>query len=1055
MTFFQLPNAVDVVPFAARQGWTTPRDYEIWWEDPRDIYQVVVQFAPGTAPHPGAVSIEYWQHSWPKVRVAKGDLVGSGRSGWLAIDDWTNGRWQPADCEVEQKGDVWSWAFHPLNLREFTEEKEFPARFRHTIKLRLHIASSGGAAPGPAAHVAVVRAYTDSQWREAAIAVEWKSPTGERVIWDGHLEVFNGEASGVRPLSAGSEVLDSGRWRSVVEKSATAGIQATVRYAANEDTNSYDRTIITVRGDAHSFSFLVDDVLTGAPLYVRDFGVLVSRADTGAELAAFETAWEQGHAKTLYQRVGDLPEQTWGQAWADMPAKKKRLYFVLGCEGSRQKFGVDPTGDIFLGENFIRRVPGKDTPRLGWEGRELRYRFGFPAAEPGSRSILDGYLPVIRTTWVDGDLCYEQEAYATWLLGDILTERMAGDDPLVAMVQLRLSNLGSESRVGRLHLTSVIDQQIPEQLTARDSLVIAAGERGDRIRYLFDLNGAGTLQPQDGGLAYEVTLPAHDSHTVRVKIPFIALTEPEEISRLRALAYTDEKERVIEFWRRRIAQGSQLETPNETLNNFYRTHLMHMLVINDREPGADRNVARCGGFHYGSFPDEGCMAISDLDRRNYTAEAERCLQLYVDYQGTAPLPGNFQSAEGVFYGSGGYEVAGYNRNQGWVLWCLAEHYRYTRDRDWLERVAPALIKGCDWIARERQATLKWDGQGPRPVTYGFLPTGSLEDVTDYWTWLSTNAYAYLGFRSAADVLAEIEHPEAARLGREAAAYGQDLRTGFFEACARSPVVRLRDGTWVPHFPPRQERRGRDFGWLREVLEGAVHLVYCGLIAPDEPAARWIIEDFEDNLFLSDQYGYPAPDFERQWFSWGGFSMQPNLLIFPLLYLWRDEPQHFLRAYFNPLAAAFYPDTMMLTEHPLPTLADWLGDHFKSSDEANSTYWLRLMFLAEHGQELFVGQAIPRAWFEEGKRMRVERALTHFGETNLDIVSQVATGHIVVKLNPPRRNPPQRIRLRVRHPERKPIRQVWVNGLPHRNLDVEKEVIYLDKLTESLEVRVSY
>ncbi len=129
---------------------------------------------------------------------------------------------------------------------------------------------------------------------------------------------------------------------------------------------------------------------------------------------------------------------------------------------------------------------------------------------------------------------------------------------------------------------------------------------------------------------------------------------------------------------------------------------MHMLVINDQEPGSERRVARCGGFHYGSFPDEGCMVISDLDRRGYALEAERCLDLYVDYQGTAPLPGNFQSAEGVFYGSGGYEVAGYNRNQGWVLWCLAEHYRYTRDRAWLERVAPALIKGCDWITRERR-----------------------------------------------------------------------------------------------------------------------------------------------------------------------------------------------------------------------------------------------------------------------------------------------------------------------------------------------------------------
>jgi len=1155
MATVQAENRVDVAPFAARQAWTTPHDYEVWWEDPRDVYRVVVRVAPGVVPGPQEVGagnpmsdvadgyigpsapsaytrLEYWQQSWPKVRVPKGADVGSGRQGWLAIDDWTNGRWQKADCEVEREGHGWSYTFRPLNLQEFPDEQGFPATFRRTLGLRLHVEQ-------PGVHVEALQAYTDSEWREAQVVVEWKSLTGEPVTWDGHLEVFNGEPLAVKPLTPGVEVLDVAAWRSAVEKMATGGIVATIRYAANEDANSYDRSIVTVRSQAHSFSFAMDEALAGEPIYVRDLGVVVSQAGAGVRLAGLEAAWEKNHQKTLYQRVGELPEQTWERAWADMP-RKRQFYFVLGCEGSRQKFGVDPSGDVFLRENYIRRVPGKDTPRLGWEGGELRYRFGFPAVPPGDRSLLDGYLPVIRAAWVDGDLCYEQEAYATWLIpapspsqgegrgegapsssqgegrgegggegapspsqgegrgegggegapspsqgegrgegrgegapspsqGEGRGEgggegapspsqgegRGEGDDPVVAMIQVRIANLGDEPKTAHLYLTSVIDQGTAEQLAEQGGRVLA----GDRLRYLLDVNGAGALRAQDGGLAYQVTLPAKASHTLWIKIPFIALTQPDEIARLRALPYAAEKKRVAEFWRRRIAQGAQIETPNETLNNFYRTHLMHMLVINDREPGADRNVARCGGFHYGSFPDEGCMVISDLDRRGYTQEAERCLQLYLDYQGTVPLPGNYQSTDGVFYGSGGYEEAGYNRNQGWVLWCLAEHYRYTRDRAWLERVAPALVKGCDWIVRERQGTMENHvlplRLPKRDVSYGFLPSGSLEDVTDYWTWLSTNAYAYLGFRSAAEVLAEIGHPAAARLQREAQAYGQDLRAGFFEACVRSPVVRLRDGTWVPHFPPRQERRGRDFGWLREVLEGAAHLVYCGIVAPDEPAARWIIEDYEDNLFLSERYGYPAPDFERQWFSWGGFSMQPNLLLLPPLYLWRDEPEHFLRAYLNPFAAAFYPDTLMLTEHPLPTLADWLGDHFKSSDEANSTCWLRLMFLAERGDELFVGQALPRAWFEDGKRMRVQRALTHFGETSLEIVSQVATGHVVVNLDPPRRNPPRRIRLRVRHPQRKPIQAVWVNGQPQSRFDVEREVIDLEGWTEPVQVRVKY
>ena len=179
------------------------------------------------------------------------------------------------------------------------------------------------------------------------------------------------------------------------------------------------------------------------------------------------------------------------------------------------------------------------------------------------------------------------------------------------------------------------------------------------------------------------------------------------------------------------------------------------------------------------------------------------------------------------------------------------------------------------------------------------------------------------------------------------------------------MVKLRDGTWVPHFPPRLERRGRDFGWLREVLEGAAHLIYCGIVAPDEPAAQWIIDDYEDNLFNSDQYGYPVPDFEAQWFGWGGFSMQPNLLIWPHIYLRRDEPEHYLRSYFQPLRCSVLPGHLDADRAPTAHPGRLGGRPLQDSDEANSTYWLRQMFLAEHGDELFVGQAMPRAWLADG------------------------------------------------------------------------------------------
>jgi hypothetical protein len=156
---------------------------------------------------------------------------------------------------------------------------------------------------------------------------------------------------------------------------------------------------------------------------------------------------------------------------------------------------------------------------------------------------------------------------------------------------------------------------------------------------------------------------------------------------------------------------------------------------------------------------------------------------------------------------------------------------------------------------------------------------------------------------------------------------------------------------VPHFPARQERRGVTLAGCAGA-RSASHLVYCGLIAR-RARQRWIIRDYEDNLFISEGYGYQATDFERQWFHLGGFSMQSNLLLFPPLYQYRDEPKHYLRGYFNAFTSAFFPDTMTMCEQALPNLEQWRGDHFKSSDEANSNGWLRGMFLSENKQELFI------------------------------------------------------------------------------------------------------
>jgi hypothetical protein len=61
-------------------------------------------------------------------------------------------------------------------------------------------------------------------------------------------------------------------------------------------------------------------------------------------------------------------------------------------------------------------------------------------------------------------------------------------------------------------------------------------------------------------------------------------------------------------------------------------------------------------------------------------------------------------------------------------------------------------------------------------------------------------------------------------------------------------------------------------------------------------------------------------------------------------------------------------------------------------------------------------ATPRAWLQDGQRIRVERAPTAFGEVSLDIASHLATGTVTAKVSLPFRDRPAHTLLRIRLPD---------------------------------------
>ncbi len=802
---------LDVAPYAL----PLPDEAGLRWEDPREVHRVVVHFRQAPQ-NPAALRIEYWGSRWPGQHLPKDRQPGGGDVGWMELGCWFKYDWRVADAKAEVDGTTASFTFAPVNDREFPELKDYPAPFRYTLQFR--VVSPDSPLP-PIDHFEV---FTDSEMVRRIARLAWENPTAREL----GVDAFNGRV--IR-----TEKLDDRRWRMELE------------VAANPDPNTFDRTLITVTNGTDVFTFAVDDLADGA-IYAPHLGVAVLADDDARDYAAVAEAQRAAGGESLYDRVSEMPEQTWENAWGGMPPKLTPIYFPLGLDGGRQRFRLHPDGgvDFRSNDHYLRDRPGRDTPRLGLESEGGHWSFGMPAL-PSQRTLIEESLPICVTHWERDGVRIGQTAFLTVLDGQG-QEVPAPDDYAVFMARFTLTNTTSSPQEVLLPIDS---NRGPLRLDEQGQIW-----QGNRIRAMWRAEGGAPMEERCG---WRWRLdPGHSAEAV-FRLSYLVLTEGREIEAMRKLEFDREARSVARYWRDRLDAGARLITPEPMLNEFYRSHAMHLLVNCEGEPGAERRFARVGSFNYGAYGNESCMMVVDLDRRGYHREAQECLDAWRHYQGTVGLPGDFSGAQGVYYGAGGYESGGYNQHHGWILWCFAEHYRFTRDDAWLRGSADSMVAAADWIIRETKRTAD-----RHPLERGLLPAGSLEDIGDWWTWLSTSCYTWRGLDSAAWALEQIHHPDAGRIRRAAEAFHSALLANFRAAAARSPVVRLRDGTAVPHFPSQVHRRGRTFGWICETLEGALHLIITRAIDPESEEASWIIRDYEDNLYLSNQYGYLLDDFDR-------------------------------------------------------------------------------------------------------------------------------------------------------------------------------------------------
>jgi hypothetical protein len=1069
-------NRFDIAPFALPNH---PAE-ELRFEETRDVQQVEVVFS-GSAPSPATLHLQYMRKVWPETRVEHPgdlDLQRPMNYGWTRLDDLFTPEWMEAAVEMTQINDhTLNFTFQPLTdeISDFPGAQAYDVTYRRTVGLRL---------VGSQIPVVAMRVFTPSQPARTTLRVELNA--GKPA------ETSQVEVSGYNAVVRSATRLPYTRTSDDCLHIPLVGganiFELEVDHMLPSHRYAHDDGHLFFAFD-HDNAFTISLVSLQAegPIWYPEAGVFITRADDPETFAQYQARTKD--SRTIARRVSGLPEQSLAGARNGQP-RPHPIAYCFGCKHARQKFWIDPTGDLQLTAWQVTQQPGRDTPRWKNAG-DARLLFGLDTWAVEARHNDPWPVMAYNQQFRRDEIRIHQKGFSVPLTQSILTGEPAPDDTIVALLRFTFENTGDAPALAELPLAyshqaarsfnrrdelshrvrRQTDTLVPlcerEPLTVQGDLVFGSFQAESVLRLAFATSMK--FENTQGVLKFHRQLLPGESCELLLRVPFVALEFVDEVDALRGLEFERCYAEMAQYWRLESRKGAQIHTPDPHLNAVYAGHLPIILMSDFGHPDSGQHVGlgivntSVGSTTYGNFTNESVMIIEELEQRGLVEEVRRRLAVWTHYQGTVGLIGRFSDHDGVFYGADGLEAGqSYNQHHGWVMWYLARHYLHTGDREWFTTVLDNLLRGAEWIIRQRQATLSdphaalgADLPHSRGWERGFLPAGALEDVDDFFYWLSTNSLTWRGLDAAATALEHYGYPDAVRYRQEADAYRHDLRHGFETARQHSPLIRLRDGRWVPHYPSRLYLRGRDFGWIREVLEGSVYLLISGLYDPQGKEAGWILDDFQDTRYMNPPFGYRLDDPQTQWYDCGGFSAQPNLLAGLLPYLDRDEIEVYLWMFFNAFAACYREEVQAMIEHPQPVLGFNNAAPFKTSDQSNAMKWLAYMFAYQRGGLLHLGRALPRAWFGGGRVFGASRLSLPAGIVSVEYQPHPAEGWIEANVELELRNPPDRLLLRFRTPQKQPIRSVTVNGHPHLNFQTESGDVELLPASGKILVRIDY
>lgn len=809
-------------------------------------------------------------------------------------------------------------------------------------------------------------------------------------------------------------------------------------------------TLVSIKTLQNPFSFFLRDVTADFPVFIPEYKAVVLTSTDNRSYLDLQDHLKSSALQTKLQQIENEPEESF--AAVENNVRNQHVPTWLGISRDFRIFQVNESlADQPMEANIITprfAATGVNLPEMKNNTAAYMYTTGRGqgVALHTVRSLEEGVLPILRSTTIDENLTYSSTSFVAFEKSVLTDRQQAGTDYLVAD-NYSYGHMFTADQEAALKTKLKSAFNTPEETVFYfHSVAENTGHAPAYAWFKTPKPGNGwyeqydyTFNSQTGFSAYTADkvfcvsalngkpLPNEEIAVLlqpgeKAVFEFFLPHSPVSASRAVALSqqsFNKKLEECISFWKSKLIRSAQIHVPEERISNMIKAGLLHLdLITYGKEP--DSTLAPCIGV-YSPIGTESAPIIQFYASMGWHDIAKRSLNYFLDKQ----------HDDGMIQNFGGYMV-----ETGAALWTMGEYYRYTNDKDWVVKNKSKIIKSCNflfaWRDRNKKESLRGKG-------YGMID-GKVADPEDQFHQFMLNGYAYLGCARVAEMLADIDGAESARIKKETQSWKEDIRISFFNSMAHAPVVPSGEGSWIPSVAPWPEMTGPRALFIKpekfyshgtfttaDALLGPLYLVFCEVLATDEQAAIMML-NYHSEIFYQRNVAFSQPYYSRH--NW----MQVKLgMVKP-----------FLKTYYNAFAALADRETYTFWEHLFH-----VSIH-KTHEEAWFLMETRWMLYLEDGDTLKLLNTIPRNWMEDGKNIELKNVSSYFGPLTLRVNSSINTGLIEAELNCPTNRGLKNVIIRLPHPDgKKPVK---VTGGTY---DAVKETVTISSFQGVANIRLEY